>query len=213
MRRLLAAAAALSVLAAGAAQAASWKDFEGVTNTSWVEPNGDKVLQLSMDVPASSKAVWDAWVTSDGFRSWAVPVTEVDFRVDGVMESSYSPTAKLGDRDNIKNRIVAYIPGRMFAIRNVQAPIPFKDAERFSETATIIELEPRGPSLTKVTLTAVGYRPGEPFDTLYKHFEWGDAYMLAELAKRFEKGPVDWAKAAQQAKADAAVKTVEGRQP
>ena len=44
----------------------------------------------------------------------------------------------------------------------------------------------------KVTVTNAGYGSGEGFDTLYCHFEWGNAYTLHALKKRFEKGPVDW---------------------
>jgi hypothetical protein len=61
-----------------------------------------------------------------------------------------------------------------------------------------------------VTLTNAGYGTGERWDTLYRHFEWGDAYTLAELKSRFEHGPVDWAALAAKSKAEAAAHTVEG---
>lgn len=213
MHRFWVAAAAVIALAAGSAQAQAYKPVPGVANTSWVEPNGDKVLQLSVEVPASAKDVWDAWTTSAGFASWAVPFARIDFGVGGMIEASYAISAKVGDPDNIKNQIVAYVPGRMMAIRNVQAPKGFVKPEIFAQTTTIIELAPVTPARTKVTLTAVGYKPGPEFDDVYRKFEWGDAYTLAELKKRFEVGPVDWVKAAQQAKTQAAVKTVEGTQP
>ena len=47
------------------------------------------------------------------------------------------------------------------------------------------------------------------FDVLYRNFEWGDAYSLAELRSRFEKGPVDWQARAAKERAEAATKTVE----
>ena len=36
-----------------------------------------------------------------------------------------------------------------------------------------------GPGQTRVTLTGVGYKPGEPYDTLLRHFTWGNAVMIA----------------------------------
>ena len=53
--------------------APSWRDFKDVSNSSFVEPDGDRSLQLSIDVPASPKAVFDAFTTTEGFSSWAVP--------------------------------------------------------------------------------------------------------------------------------------------
>jgi hypothetical protein len=38
----------------------------------------------------------------------------------------------------------------------------------------------------------VGYRPGAGYDTLYKHFEWGNEWSLKQLHKRFAVGPADW---------------------
>jgi hypothetical protein len=39
-----------------------------------------------------------------------------------------------------------------------------------------------------VRLTNTGYGASPEAQTVYGHFEWGNAYTLAELKKRFEKG-------------------------
>lgn len=181
-------------LARPAAAEASWRDFPGVSNTAYVEANGDRAIQLSIDVPASPQAVFDAFATTEGFKSWAVPVAWIDLRIGGVIESNYNPKARLGDRDNIRNEIMAYLPGRLLVIRNVQAPRTFRDPELFARTVTILALTPLDGGATRVTLTNAGYGPGEGFDRLYKQFEWADAYSLAELRRRFVDGPKDWSK-------------------
>jgi hypothetical protein len=61
-----------------------------------------------------------------------------------------------------------------------------------------------------VTITNSGYGSGAGFDRLYRQFEWGDAYTLANLRRRFEQGPVDWSRGEPQAAA-AASEQVEGR--
>ena len=78
----------------------SWRDFPGVSNTSFVEPNGDRAIQLSIEVPAEPQAAFDAFATAEGFRGWAVPVAQIDLRVGGIIEASYGSAARLGDRDN-----------------------------------------------------------------------------------------------------------------
>lgn len=168
-----------------------WRDFDGVSNTSFVEPSGDRAIQLSIDVPATPAQVFAAFATTDGFSSWAVPFARIELRVGGVIESSYAFDAKPGDRDNIRNEIVAYAPGRMLAIRNVQAPRTFVHLELFWRTVTVIVLDAIATG-TRVTLTNTGYGPGDDFATLYRQFAWGDAYTLSALRRRFVDGPVDW---------------------
>jgi uncharacterized protein YndB with AHSA1/START domain len=190
----------------------SWRDFKDVTNTSFTEPDGDRSLQLSTDVPASAHDVFAAFSTSEGFSSWAVPVANVDFRVGGMIEASYDSHARLGDPNNIKNAIVAYIPDRLLIIRNVQAPSGFVDSSLFQKTVTMIEFSPIDANNTRVTLTNAGYGRGAGFADVYSHFEWGDAYTLHELRKRFVNGPVDWAAEEAKQKAKDATKVVAGKE-
>jgi uncharacterized protein YndB with AHSA1/START domain len=209
MKALLLAASVLAL--AGAARAEpSWRDFPGVSNTSFTEPSGDRSLQLAITVPATPHEVFQAFATSEGFSSWAVPVAKVDLRVGGLIESSYDARAKIGDPNNIKNAILGYVPDRLLIIRNVQAPAGFADPELFGKTVTMIEFQPVGPKATRVMLTNAGYGQGERWSTLFGHFEWGNAYTLEKLKERFEKGPTDWAKAAERQAAQAASAKVEG---
>lgn len=200
---------ATATLSNAAFAAHSWRDFKDVTNSSYVEPNGDRSLQLSIDVPAPVKSVYDAMTTSEGFSSWAVPVAKIDLRVRGMIEASYSADAKFGDPNNIKNEIIAYVPDHLLIIQNVQAPKGFVDSTLFQKTVTIMEFTPIDAKSTHVTLTNAGYGKGADFDDVYSHFEWGDAYTLHELRARFVNGPTDWAAEAAKEKAEAALKKVE----
>ncbi|HYE46546.1 MAG TPA: SRPBCC domain-containing protein [Caulobacter sp.] len=202
MKRMIIAAAAAALLAGGALAAEpSWRDYPGVENTSFVEADGRRALQLSVVVPAAADEVWAAFTTEAGWKAWASPTAYVDFRVGGSLETSYSAGAAKGDPNNIVNRIEAYVPGRMLAIRNVQAPKGFPAAEAFGQTVTVLEFTPVGDKATRVTLTNLGYGQGPDFDTAYRHFEWGNAYSLDGLRRRFADGPVDWEKRAEQRKA------------
>lgn len=188
MRSLMACACAL-VLAASAAnaqQSGGWKDFPGVSNTSYVDAAGQKALQLSMDIPAPPKAVFEAFATTEGFKSWAVPMAKIDLRTGGEIESSYDPKAKLGDPGNIKNQIVTFIPDQLLVIRNIQAPENFAGKGEFQKTVTVIEFTPIEGG-TRVRLTNTGYGDTAEAKTVYGHFEWGNAYTLAELKKKFAK--------------------------
>ena len=207
---MLAAAAGVTMTARAGEH--TWREFKQVSNTSYVEPNGDRAIQLSIEVPAPPHAVFAAFSSSAGFSSWAVPVTQVDFRIGGSMESSYDASAKIGDPNNIRNEILVFVPDRLLVIRNVQAPKGFPNPELFQRTVTVIEFTPVGDSHTRVMMTNAGYGKDKGFDVLYRNFEWGDAYYLAELRARFENGPVDWKARAVKERAEAATKAVEKSQ-
>jgi len=48
---------------------AAMPGFPDVTDTSFVEANGDRTLQLRVDVPASARDAFAAFSTTDGSRS------------------------------------------------------------------------------------------------------------------------------------------------
>lgn len=163
-----------------------------VTNTSYVASDGSRVQQLEVVVPATPEEVWAAFTTTEGFSSWAVPVAWVDFEVGGIMETSYDPGARRGDPENIKNRILSYLPMRMIAIQAVQAPSDFPHPDLLDELFTVIEIEALTPGRVRVRASGVGYGEGEGWDTLYRFFERGNTWTLEQLHRRFTDGPTDW---------------------
>ncbi|GIK87334.1 MAG: hypothetical protein BroJett026_28150 [Betaproteobacteria bacterium] len=196
--------AALAAALIGLAASAAGQAPPAVDDRSSVAPDGTRTIELRIVVPAPPPAVWAAVSTVEGFRSWAVPFATGAFRLGEVVESSYDPDAKPGDRENIRNQVVAMVPGRMLAMRNVQAPtkVPF-DVAAFQSLHTVLFLEPAGADATLVTLVTPGIGPGAAFDSVHKHFAWGNAYALEQLRRRFVDGPTDWAKLAAERKAKA----------
>lgn len=161
-------------------------DYPKVDDASYTEPNGDRVIKLSTEVPAAPEEIWRVLTTSEGWKSYAVAFAQIDMQVGGIIETSYNPKAKAGDTNNIKNQIVAYVPGRMLAMRCVQAPAGFEHKDEFFATATVLEIIPVDKTKSKVVATGVGFRPGEAYDDLFKKFRWGDAYTLDKLRLRFD---------------------------
>jgi uncharacterized protein YndB with AHSA1/START domain len=163
-----------------------------VRDSSYRAPDGTRVLRQSISVPAGVLVVWQAFTTTDGVRSWAVPVADVDFRLGGIWESSYKRDARIGDPGNIRNRFLSFLPPRMFAMQAIQAPPSFPHADLLPEIFTVVEFEELGPSEVRVTVSMVGYKDGGGYDVLYRHFEAGNAWTLQQLRRRFEEGPKDW---------------------
>jgi uncharacterized protein YndB with AHSA1/START domain len=166
--------------------------FPDVVDSSFTEGNGDRTLQLSIVVPASAKDAFAAFATAEGWKTWAVPFAVGEPRVGAVMETAYRLDAKPGDRGNIKNQFIAWLPERLLVFRNVQAPPDFPNADLLARVVSVVEFVPLGPAATKVVMSGVGYGAGAGFDDLYKMFQGGNAWSLAKLKQRFETGPVDW---------------------
>jgi len=162
-------------------------------DTSFTDSAGHRVQQIRLDVDAPVVKVWWALTTSEGFRTWAAPVAEVALGNDGMIEASYRMTAKIGDPDNIRNRIVAYMPEHLLILKNEHAPknAPFS-ADAFGKIRTIIELEDMGGGKTRVIESSIGYGEGKEFDSVYTHFRSGNAEEFALLEKSLTKGPIDW---------------------
>jgi uncharacterized protein YndB with AHSA1/START domain len=192
---------AVATLAATGAYAA---DPIVIKDQSFKDADGHRVLQITTVVNASLDDVWKAFTTDDGFKRWAVPVTHITLGNDGMMESSYELTSKIGDPDNIRNKIIAYLPQKLIVLQNAHVPegAPF-DPVLIASIRTIITFEPVDATHTRVTEAQVGYGEGAGYDDMYKHFRDGNAYALHTLAQSFITGPVDWA--AQAAKANASV--------
>jgi uncharacterized protein YndB with AHSA1/START domain len=185
---LLGAAPAASLAADPPADApkAAAEEFPGVENTSFVAANGERTMRLSTLIKVPPARVWAALSSAEGWRSWAVKSAYVDFREGGQIETSYREAAPKGDPNNIRNQIIAIVPGRLLVFRNVQAPGGFKDADLFSRIITTIAIEAEGPG-TRVTISGAGYAQGPGYDALYKNFTWGNSYSLVALRKSLEK--------------------------
>lgn len=190
MRRLAIVVAAIAAFGVGGASTAAAPP--GIDDASSIAADGTRTLRQSVVVPAPVASVWSAFTTTEGYRSWAVPVANVDFRIGGIIEASYAPNAKLGDADNIRNEIVAYAPERMFAIRNRHAPrdVPF-DVATFQSMQTVVLLDDLGNGQTRVSIVQPGYKSTDAHAALWKFFEWGNGATLVALRDRFANPPGD----------------------
>ncbi len=92
-------------------------------DTSFRDAQGHRVQQLELIVNAPVAKVWAAFTTDAGFESWAAPVAHVTLGNDGMIEASYNPGPKIGDADNIRNRM----PGRQRRKPRSASPPPRND--------------------------------------------------------------------------------------
>lgn len=138
-------------------------------------------------VRAPIAEVWDAFTNPEKMRQWWAPNLEADFRVGGVVRSSYNPQSNLRDEHTIENTILAYAPGRMLAMRCTKTPddFPFKDV--IGDTWSTILLDELGPDRTRITFMGMGYTADEKSQQMRAFFARGNQYVIDLLKQMFEQ--------------------------
>jgi uncharacterized protein YndB with AHSA1/START domain len=158
-----------------------------VTDDSFKNASGARVLKESVLVDATPAAVWAAFTTDDAFVKWAgVPVAHITPGNDGLIEFGLMPGSKIGDPMNVKNRLLVWEPDSLLVWRNEFVPAggPF-DPATFGSVRTMIAIAPVGGDKALVTETVIGFGEGAKYDQLYDHLRGGNAEYLTMLADSF----------------------------
>ncbi|WP_422342683.1 SRPBCC family protein [Parasphingorhabdus sp.] len=158
-----------------------------ITELEIADTEDRTILQNIAVISSPVSDVWAAFATEDGYKSWAVPVAFVDFRVGGVFETSYNPDAKKGDPANIKNEILAYIPEKLLVLKNTQAPPGFASREVLDRLVSVFQFEALDDDQTKITISGIGYGKDEESQRLIRFFKVGNTWSLGELNKMLAK--------------------------
>ena len=179
MRLVLACAA---FLALAACATAATPPAATIVDSSFVEADGTRTIQMSMWVPADPARVYRAVTTVDGWKGWAAPSAFGAIKLHGELETSYDRAAKAGDPANIKQEFLAVVPDRLLVFRTIQTPPGFPHAELFKKTVTSFHLAPEAGG-TRLLLTHQGFGAGAGFDQLHGFFADGDRQTLEALQK------------------------------
>lgn len=136
-------------------------------------------------VEAPVEAVWAAWSSGEGLRSWLAPHAEIDLRVGGLMRTHYSADGVLGDPGTIENAVLSYEPGRMLSIKVARAPAKFPFPNAVQQMWTVIYFDAAEPGKTRIRVVGMGFGPDEESQRMRAFFERGNAATLVQLQRRF----------------------------
>ena len=164
-------------------------DAPHVTDSSFTEPGGDRVLQESIVVEAPAARVWKAFTDEATIRAWNAPLVHIDLRDGGTIEESDDPKAAPGGPQTVRHRIITYLPGRLLVLRNIAVPAGLPGAELYPTIVQIVSLEPLTDKETLVTLSGTGYGAGADYDKLYGFLREHNAAYLASLEALCETPP------------------------
>lgn len=136
-------------------------------------------------IEAPVKAVWEAFTTTAGLRSWMAPLADIDLRLDGKMQANYRADGTLGDTNTIVNRILSFEPERMLSIRVDQAPTGFPFPEAVKSMWTVIHFEPGSGNRTHMRIVGLGFTDTPESVRMRAFFDKGNAYSLQMLQEKF----------------------------
>ena len=143
------------------------------------------VNEATMNAPVA--AVWNVWASGEGYKAVGVALADVDLRIGGLIRSRYRATGVLGDDETIENRILAYEPQRMIAIRIERPPKSFPFKEAWKKTWTVVTLTDLGENRTHVRVSSMGFGSDEESTAMRRFFESGNASTLKTLQDYFER--------------------------
>jgi uncharacterized protein YndB with AHSA1/START domain len=148
------------------------------------QPDGSRTLVQETVVDAPLGEVWQAISTAEGWKSWAAPVAWES--APDVIETSYDPNARPGDKSTIRQKILAEVPQRLLLFRTEKAPQGFPDFETYRQVVHLLEVEAVDQGRTRVRLTGSGYAPSDAGKRLLAFFEKGNVEVFRHLQARFE---------------------------
>jgi uncharacterized protein YndB with AHSA1/START domain len=151
----------------------------------------ERYVDKEVRVQASVDAVWQAWTTTEGIKSFFAPDARVEARVDGPFEIFINPLAPPGLKGADGMRFLAVQDRKMITFTwNAPPSLPEARAQR---TYVTVRFKPVSDGETLVTLHQGGWGDGGEWDKAYAYFDraWGN--VLGNLQKRFaENKPMDW---------------------
>ena len=150
----------------------------------------ERALHKEVVVKAPLPAVWDAWTTTEGIKTFFAPDAHVEARPDGPFEIYINPYAEPGMKGADGMRFLAVQPMTMLSY-TWNAPPSLPEARK-QRTVVILRFSSDSQTQTRVTMTHVGWGDGGEWDKAYLYFDKAWDRVLGNLQRRFAEGPVDW---------------------
>lgn len=158
-----------------------------------------KTLTESVTIRATPAAVYGAWTTREGIRTFFAPDAVVEPHPGGLFEIHMNPYAAPGLKGADGMRFLALQQDRMVSF-TWNAPPSLPEARK-QRTYVSVYFVPQGDHETQVTLFHGGFGEGGEWDKTHAYFSRAWPNVLKNLKKSFEDKPMDWTAWLQQMKA------------
>lgn len=148
-------------------------------------------IYFEMELHSQINRIWDQITTLEGISSFFSPMAKIDFRIDGLFEILFNPSAPEGERGAEGMRILVIDKPNLFGFTwNSPPSIPKIRGQR---TAVFIYLNSISDTITKLTFINSGYGLSSEWQESRNYFlnAWGNV-VLPRLKYSLENKPIDW---------------------
>lgn len=157
-----------------------------VTNTSYVNKSGEKVLRFEITVPLTLDKAWELCSTDEGLKKWMAPLVHIELKAGGHIITNYNVTKALDDTTSIRLPIASYIEKEMMVLKvklnyNFSAAVRKEDDHLFE----IIQLKKIDNMHTSIVSSMVGFGEGDEWEKTYQFFLKGNAWTCEQLVNVF----------------------------
>jgi uncharacterized protein YndB with AHSA1/START domain/uncharacterized protein YciI len=140
-------------------------------------------------VDARRSEVWQAWTTSEGLMSFLSPQARVELRLGGPFEVWFDPSAEAGLRGSEGCKVLAFLENEMLSFSwNAPPSLGHLRARRHFVVVRLRDVA--DGKRTEVELIDSGYSADEGDQEIRAYFAEAWPFVLGNLAKRFESGPL-----------------------
>ncbi|AXG69876.1 hypothetical protein KORDIASMS9_02104 [Kordia sp. SMS9] len=147
------------------------------------------VLKQTFIVNVAVDSVWNAYTTKKGWENWATSIAEIDFKINGTIQTNYNKDGKIGDAATITLHIVNYVPKTMLTLQaELTKNFPEFMKEDEKDLYNVILFEKISPTKTKVTSFGIGYKYTEKYRSLMQFFIKGNEQSYLNLISYLETG-------------------------
>jgi uncharacterized protein YndB with AHSA1/START domain len=146
-----------------------------------------------VEVPADRAAVWAAWTTDNGARTFFAARSHIDATLGGPYELYFLESEPYGGRGGEGARVHSLVPQEEIMF-TWTAP-PTVPAIRTPGLLTLVSVWLRAidDRHTEVVLTQTAWGRGAEWAKVHDYFQSAWDVVLGRLRYRFTVGPVDWA--------------------
>ncbi len=148
-----------------------------------------EMIEVARLIGAPIAEVWDAWTTKEGFNAvFDGPVLDnIRLEMGGPYEIHWDTSAAEGERGSEGCTILSFVPERMLSF-TWNAP-PSLGEMRGKHSYVVIDFQPLGADLTRVTLRHAGFGDGPEWEPVRAYFEPAWPWVMDQFVNHLGAPP------------------------
>jgi uncharacterized protein YndB with AHSA1/START domain len=149
----------------------------------------ERTLRKEVVVAGPVEAVWLAWTTVEGARTFFAPEAKIEAKPGGAYELYFDLDEPPGRRGSEGCTVLEVVPKTHLRVSwNFPPHLSIRDAK----TTVSVDIFPAPAEKARVVLEQTGWQSGPEWDAGFAYFDRAWAMVLRFLQHRFLVGPVDW---------------------